>query len=157
MRKLSQEIVNFFHSQSFVIVSTLDKKGFPHNSCKAIVKIDPQGWLYLVDVYSGVTSENIKLNPQVSISAVDEYKFAGYCLKGIASIAPASHFNEDLIKKWEDTITSRLAKRMLTNLSRDRSHGHHPEAKLPSPQHLILVEIEHIVDLSPHHLKGGLK
>ena len=153
MKKLSPEVISFFHSQGFVIVSTVDQEGFPHSSCKALVKIDSEGRLYLVDVYSGVTTKNLKRNPQVSVSAVDEYRFIGYCLKGRASIVTDGHFNQEIIKKWEDTVTSRLAKRMLTNLSKDKSHGHHPEAKLPLPQHLIVIEVEQIVDLSPHHLK----
>ena len=50
-----------------MIVSSIDQDGFPHSSAKAIVKIDPAGEIYLVDVYHGVTSENINV---IRISAL---------------------------------------------------------------------------------------
>jgi len=152
MKQVPKEIINFLYNQGFVIIASVDKDGFPHTSCKAIVKTDADWTIYLIDVYHGETRENIKRNPLISISAVDEYKFTGYCLKGKAKIMPNDGLSQEIIKKWEDNITSRLAKRLLVNLSKDKSHKHHPEASLPSPKHLIAVEVEQIVDLSPRHL-----
>ncbi|MDD5119904.1 MAG: pyridoxamine 5'-phosphate oxidase family protein [Candidatus Omnitrophica bacterium] len=153
MKQLTQEIIDFLYAQGFVIVASIDKNGFPHSSCKAIVKADSEGRIYLVDVYHGVTCENITRNPLVSISAVDEYKFTGYCLKGKASIVPNDDISQEIIKKWEDNITSRIAKRLLANLSRDKIHPHHPEASLPGPKHLIAFKAEQIVNLAPGHLR----
>ncbi|MDO8489426.1 MAG: pyridoxamine 5'-phosphate oxidase family protein [Candidatus Omnitrophota bacterium] len=151
MKKISAKIADFLHSQSFVVISSLDKDGFPHTSCKDIVKIDPEGRVYLVDVYHGVTAENIGRNPKASISAVDEHKFIGYCLKGKAKFMPED-ISLEIIKTWEDKITSRLAKRLLKNLAGAKGHEHHPEASLPSPKHIILIEVEEIVDLAPFNL-----
>ena len=153
MKQIQVEIINFLQTQGFVIVSSVDKNGFPHSSCTAIVRIDPAGTIYLVDVYHGVTYENIKRNPLVSISVIDEHKFMGYCFKGKASIMLNDNISNEIIKKWEDNITSRLAKRMLLNLSRDKARKYHPEASLPQPKHLIVFEVEQIVNLSPQHLR----
>ena len=153
MKQIQAEIINFLQTQGFVILSSIDKNGFPHSSCKAIVRIDPAGTIYLIDVYHGVTCENIKRNPLVSINAVDEHKFTGYCLKGKARIIPNDNISQEMIKKWEDNITLRLAKRLLRNLAGDKGHGHHPEASLPQPKHLIALEVEQIVDLALHHLR----
>ncbi|MDD5108453.1 MAG: pyridoxamine 5'-phosphate oxidase family protein [Candidatus Omnitrophica bacterium] len=152
MKKIHTKIADFLRTQSFVTVSSLDKDGFPHTSYKDIVKIEPEGKVYLVDVYHGITAENIVRNPKVSISAVDEHKFIGYCLKGKAKIMPED-ISGEIIKTWEDKITSRLAKRLLKNLAGDKSHGYHPEASLPFPKHIILIEIEEIVDLAPFNLR----
>lgn len=150
MKQLSKLIIDFLLAQGFVIVASIDKNGFPHSSCKAIVKIEPSGKIFLIDVYRGVTSENIERNQQISISAVDEHKFAGYCLKGKAAKMPDDHISQEIIKTWEDNITSRLAKRLLKNLVQGHGQGHHPEASLPQPKHLIVLEVEEIVDLAPH-------
>ncbi len=152
MKPIPEPIINFLRSQSFVIVSSIDPNGFPHNSCKDIVKIEPQGKICLIDVYHGVTAKNIALNPQVSISAVDEHKFIGYCLKGKAGTME-DKISQEIIKAWEDNITSRLARRLLRNLVQDQGQRHHPEASLPSPKQLIVLEVEEIIDLAPHHLK----
>ncbi|PIQ91092.1 MAG: hypothetical protein COV71_01085 [Candidatus Omnitrophica bacterium CG11_big_fil_rev_8_21_14_0_20_41_12] len=155
MKQISSDIIDFLHTQSFVIVSSLDERGFPHSSCKDIVKIDPDGKIYLVDVYHGATVANIRRNPQVSISAVDEHKFIGYCLKGKALLM-SEDISQEIIKTWEDKITSRLTKRLLRNLSENKSRRHHPEASLPFPKHIILIEVEDIVDLAPFNLKKGV-
>ncbi|PIQ86513.1 MAG: hypothetical protein COV73_04555 [Candidatus Omnitrophica bacterium CG11_big_fil_rev_8_21_14_0_20_43_6] len=153
MKKIPPPIIDFLRVQGFVVVSSIDKNGFPHSSCKGIVKIDPAGEIYLVDVYQGVTSENIGRNQQVSISGVDEHKFIGYCLKGKARLIQDEIISQEIIKTWEDNITSRLTKRLLRNVVQDQGQGHHPEASLPHPKHLIVLEVEEIVDLAPHHLK----
>ena len=147
MKQISAVIIDFLRTQDFVVVSSIDKSGFPHSSCKAIVKITSAGEIYLVDVYRGVTSENIKRNPQISISAVDEHKFIGYCLKGKAAKMQDDFISQEIIKNWEANITSRLAKRLLRNLAQGHGQRHHPEASLPRPKHLIVLEVEEIVDL----------
>ena len=152
MKQISSAIIDFLRTQGFVIVSSIDKNGFPHSSCKDIVKLDPAGKIYLIDVYHGVTSENIERNQQISISAVDEHKFIGYCLKGKANKMPDDLISQEIIKAWEDKITSRLAKRLLRNLVQDQGQRHHPEASLPQPKHFIVLEVEEIVNLAPHHL-----
>jgi general stress protein 26 len=154
--KITEAVADFLKSQDFVIVSSFDKDGFPHNSCKAIVKIDPAaGTIYLIDVYHGITGDNIKRNPRVSVSAVDEHKFIGYCLKGLASIELSGEIGREMIRIWEEKITSRLAKRLLKNISQDKGQKHHPEANLPYPKYLIVMKVERVVDLAPQHLKKG--
>jgi len=153
MKKIAAEVIDFLRAQGFVVVSSIDKNGFPHSSCKAIIRIDQAGKIFLMDVYHGTTCENIKHNPQISISAVDEHKFMGYCLKGRGEIMSDNNLNQEIIKSWEDNITSRLAKRLLRNLSEDKGRGHHPEASLPHPKHIIAIEVEEIVDLAPHFLR----
>ena len=153
MQQIPTGVIDFLRTQGFVIVSSIDKNGFPHSSCKDIVKIDSSGKIYLIDVYYGLTAENIRNNPRVSISAVDEHKFIGFCLKGKAKIMLDDEISQEFIKSWEDNITSRLTKRLLNNLAQDKSRAHHPEASLPRPKQLISIEVEEIVSLAPQYLK----
>ncbi|MBU0547351.1 MAG: pyridoxamine 5'-phosphate oxidase family protein [Candidatus Omnitrophica bacterium] len=153
MKQIPAAVTDFLRTQGFVVVSSIDKDGFPHSSCKDIVKVDPSGQIYLIDVYYGTTAENIKRNPQINITAVDEHKFMGYCLKGRAKVMPDDEISHEFIKSWEDNITSRLAKRLLYNLAQDKARAHHPEASLPRPKHLISIEVEEIVNLAPHYLR----
>ena len=64
-----------------------------------------------------------------------------------------SDINSKLVRAWEDRITSRLTKRLLRNIHEEKGHPRHPEALLPKPEYLIVMEVEEIVDLTPHHLK----
>lgn len=150
---IDPNIIQFFHNQHFTIISTIDKKGYPHNSCKGIVEIDKSGKAYLLDLYMAGTYENLKNNPAISITAVDEHKFTGYCLKGKAKIVPKDKVNKRILKLWEDKITSRISHRLLKNMRGEKGHVTHPEALLPMPTYLIAVDVDEIIDLVPGHIK----
>jgi len=153
MKRLPEDVVEFFHSQSFVIVSTIDREGAAHSACKGIVDIKRRGTVYLLDLYRGNTYANITRNPHITITAVDEHKFRGYCLKGKAVTIHKGELQSRIIKAWEDRITSRLTQRLLKNLREEKGHTRHPEVLLPSPKYMIAMEVHEIIDLTPHHLK----
>lgn len=153
MAGLNKEIIHFLEDQGCVIVSTIDRAGFPHSSCKGIVEVTAAGRIYLFDLYQARTYENLKHNARMSITAVDEHKFRGYCLKGRAKIIPRRKLNRKIIKAWEARITGRLTQRLLRNIREEKGHPRHPEALLPEPQYLILLQAEEAVDLTPGHLR----
>ena len=153
MKKLSDDIIQFFQNQGCLVVSTIDNNGFVHNACKGLVKITRNGQVYVLDLYKANTYRNLKSNPHISITAVDEHRFLGFCLKGKARIVRAEEISAELIKAWEDRITSRLTRRLLKNIREERGHPRHPEILLPKPEYMIAMEVEEIVDLTPRHLK----
>jgi general stress protein 26 len=153
MKRLTDEIIQFLHNQGFVIVSTIDKDGSLHNACKGIVDINRNGKIYLFDLYRQRTHQNLMRNSHISITAVDEHKFVGYSLKGKAKILTGTKINSHLMRAWEDRITSRLTQRLLKNIHEEKGHPHHPEALLPKPEYLIVMNVKEIVDLTPHHLR----
>jgi len=153
MAKLTDNIIYFFKRQHFVIASTIDKNKRLHSSCKGIVEINKSGKIYLFDLYRGTTFNNLKINPSISITAVDEHKFKGYCLKGKAEIIKKSELKGHLVKSWEDKIASRVTKRLIKNIQGEKGHQKHPEILMPSPEYMIIMKVERIVDLIPHHLK----
>ncbi|MBU4312623.1 MAG: pyridoxamine 5'-phosphate oxidase family protein [Candidatus Omnitrophica bacterium] len=157
MKKLNQGIIGFFHKQPYTIVTTIDRDGSPHNSCKGIVDIEEKGLVYLLDVYKEKTYANLKENQNISITAVDEHKFMGYCLKGAASIVKEEDLHSRTIKSWEGKLTKRISERLLKNLKGEKGHPRHPEASLPKPEYLIAVEVKEIIDLTPHHIRHGDK
>ncbi len=154
MKTLKDEIVQFFHSQGFVIVSTVDKDGRVHNSCKGLVKIDKAGSIYLLDLYKGATYNNLTRNPSVSITAVDEHRFRGFCLKGKAKLLKRKELEPEIAALWEKKITDRATHRVIKNIKGEKGHPRHPEVLLPVPEYMIVVEIEQVVDLTPQHLRN---
>jgi len=151
--RLSEQVVQFFHSQNFVIVSTIDSDGSLHSSCKGIVRIGTNGKVYLLDLYKGKTSENLKQNPNINITAVDEHKFRGWCLKGKAKIMPEQEFKPGFLADWKKRITHRITHRLLKNIRGEKGHPRHPEAQFPNPEYLIEIEVREMVDLTPSSLK----
>ena len=153
MKALPDNIAHFFKKQRFVVVSTIDKNNKPHNSCKGIIKIDRKGKIYLLDLYKWRTYGNLRRHPHISITAVDEHKFKGWCLKGKAKIIPGGKLSRDVIKAWEARIAGRITHRLLKNIREEPGHGRHPESQLPKPEYMIVMEIEEIVDLIPQNFK----
>lgn len=151
--KLGEEIIFFFQNQGFATVTSVDAKGFPHASCKGIVKIEPDGKVYILDLYLAKTRENLKQNPRVAVTAIDEHKFKGYSLKGEAKIVPADKLGSDILEAWEARVTGRATQRLLKNIKEGKGHPRHPEAMLPKPKYMLEVKVEEVVDLTPQHLK----
>ncbi|MBN2119494.1 MAG: pyridoxamine 5'-phosphate oxidase family protein [Candidatus Omnitrophica bacterium] len=153
MKELSNDIINFFNKQGFVIVSTIDSQGFIHCSAKGIAGIEKEGKIYVIDLYRGGTFNNLKNNPVVSITAVDEKHFTGYTLKGRARIVEKERLGQDIIREWEERVVKRISQRLIKNIQEEKKNSHHPEAELPPVQYLIEIEVENIVDLTPAHIK----
>jgi len=153
VKTLSDRIIRFFQNQGFVIVSTIDSHGRPHSSCKGIIKITKTGQVYLLDLYKERTFRNLKRNPYIAITAIDEHRFKGFCLKGKAEIIRGSEISLRLIAAWEERITQRITQRLLKNLRGEKGHPRHPEILLPKPKYMIVMEIKEVVDLTPHHIK----
>jgi general stress protein 26 len=157
MKRLSDDILQFFQRQGFVIVSTVDKNGLLHASCKGIVKINKNGLVYLLDLYRARTYQNLKNNPHISIIAVNEHRFKGYCLKGKAKILSLHKLSPKIMEAWEDRITTRITQRLLKNIREEKGHPRHPEVLLPKPEYMIIMEVKEIIDLTPHHIKSPLR
>jgi uncharacterized pyridoxamine 5'-phosphate oxidase family protein len=151
--KLPEQVVQFFSSQNFVIVSTVDETGGPHSSCKGIFRIEEDGTVYLLDLYKGRTSKNLKQNPNASITAVDEHKFRGWCLKGTARIINGDELPSGVLAEWKKKITGRITHRLIKNMHGEKGHPLHPEAQLPKPEYLIEMVVKEIVNLTPSTLK----
>lgn len=153
MRLLSEQVISFLKNQGFVIVSTISRDGGIHNSCKGITKIDRYGKIYLFDLYTGKTYENLRENPTISVTSVDEHRFVGYCLKGKAEIVTSDKLNAQMIRAWDDMIVSRVTRRLLRNIRNEKGHHSHPEVRLPRPKYMIVMDVEQVIDLTPQHLK----
>lgn len=151
--KIPDSVIDFLLNQGFVIISSIDENGFPHAACKGIVSIAKEGKVYIFDLYRAQTLENLKINLHVSITAVDEHKFVGFCLKGKAHALCEKELSKELVEAWDARITSRSTQRLLKNLHEEKGHPKHPEALLPKPEYLIEIEVEEIVDLTPKHLR----
>lgn len=153
MAKLLKEVLDFFAKQNCVLVTTIDKNGFPHSSCKGLLRIEDSGKVILLDLYQGKTFENLKNNPSASITAFDEHEFKGFCLKGRARLLRKEALSKDILKAWEEKINRRIATRLFRNIREEKGYFGHPEARLPQPEYLIELKVSEVVDLTPENLK----
>lgn len=153
MRKLPQNIISCLERQKIAIISTLDAKKRIHCSVKGIVGIEPQGKVYIIDLYCRNTFKNLKKDPTISVTVVDEARFEGYTLKGKAKIVARDKIEDHIMKGWEAKVIERISSRVIKNIQVSRKTRHHPESRMPQPRYLIAIEVKDIVDLIPSHLK----
>ncbi len=155
MIAIEDKIISFLRAQGFVIVSSLDQEGRIHCSAKGVVGLEGVGKVYVIDLYCGATFRNLKANPTISLTAVDEQQFCGYTLQGKAKIIKGQEISQSVIDQWQKTLINRMSTRVIKNIKRDKSSEHQPETGFPQPEYLIEVTVEAIVDLAPAQLKGG--
>ncbi len=146
--ELSNSIISLMKKQGFVIVSSLDSQGKIHCSVKGIVGIDSEK-VFLIDLYKARTYNNLNNNQTVTISFVDEHRFAGYALQGMAKIVEKEKIKGSIIAEWEEKVLQRISQRVVKNLHQGKPGAHHPEASFPHPKYLIEIDIEKIIDLAP--------
>ncbi|MBN2190423.1 MAG: pyridoxamine 5'-phosphate oxidase family protein [Candidatus Aureabacteria bacterium] len=146
--KLKKEIISFLGKQGFTVVSTMGPDGYPHSACKGIVRIEEEK-IYLIDLYTGRTRANLKNNPRMSITAVDEHSFRGFCIKGAAREIGENEIPQNMIDDWKKKLHSRITTRIVNSVRGQKGHPGHPEALMPGPKYIIEVNVEKIIDLAP--------
>ncbi len=154
MKEIPDNVIQLLKERGYVIVSTLDNNGGIHCSAKGVVEVKKKGEVYLIDLYKQITYNNLKRNPTISITAIDEHQFIGFTLKGKANIVKRDKIENESIKQWEQKIVERISKRVIKNVKRDRGSIKHPESRFPQPEYLIEMTVAQIIDLTPSHLKG---
>jgi hypothetical protein len=137
-----------------VIVSTLDSSGGINCSAKGIAGIEKNGRVFIIDLFRAKTFRNLKKDPAISITAVDEHQFAGYTHKGSARIVEMDDTHAHIVSGWQKKMAQRIARRMIRNIRDDKKSERHPESHLPRPQYLIEMHVEKVVDLAPAHSRG---
>ncbi len=153
--ELPDKVVSFLKKQSFVIVSTIDPDGRIHCSAKGIVGVHKEGRVFVIDLYHNKTYNNLKNDPRVSITQVDEHSFTGYTLSGQAKIVLKDDIHDDHIKEWEKRVLKRISERLIKSVRSGKVSSAHYEAQLPEePKYLIEINVENIIDLSPP-CRGG--
>jgi general stress protein 26 len=152
INKLSNQVMSLMNKQGFVMVCSLDAQGKIHCSAKGIAGIEKTK-VFLIDLYKARTYDNLCKNPTVTISFVDEHRFAGYALQGKAKIVERGNIKKSIIAEWEEKVLQRISHRVVHNLKQGKPGAHHPEAVFPHPKYLIEIDIEKIIDLAPSVIK----
>lgn len=153
MKVIAQEIVRFLDKQHIFMVATSDDKGRLNLVVKGIAKVDPKGIIYLTDLYNGTTRKNLKSNPNMTISVVNEAEFKGWQFRGIAR-EYNKHESEEILEHWDKKIVNRITNRIIKNMQRGRKLVHFSEAHLPKPSYIIELTVNEIISISGRKLQS---
>jgi len=150
MKKIPPVAQNILNKHHFVVVSSFNQKRAIHTSLKAVVDIDPKGKIFILDLYKGVTYNNIKQNPKITLTIVDEHKFLGYSIQGRARILKKGSFSKKILDIWHEKLAKRIARRIIRH-AKELVPGRDavPEAGFPLPEYLMQVDVDKVMDLAP--------
>ena len=85
MTKIPPEIQEFIKGK-LAWVATASPDGMPNGTPKGTLKLIDDQHLVFADLFSRKTRENLKANPKVAITVVDEQSYEGYQFKGTAEL-----------------------------------------------------------------------
>lgn len=156
MTGISDDIKHLLNKQHVTIVASIDNGGTIHTSAKGVLEVDTKGKIFLLDLYKGRTYTNIRRNPRVTLTSIDEQRFKGYSIRGKAKIVKEDTIPKNKLEIWHNRLATRIARRLIRHV-REELPGHEgiPEARFPLPKYIIEISVEAIVDLAPQRLKAG--
>ena len=117
----TKEIIDFLGHQMFLFIGTSDKRGRPHTSAKPLLKIE-DNYIYLVDFVVGRTYKNIKRNPKISLSAINENKVIGYQLYGKAEVVEKGNEFRGLAQEMSRKQIKLATERVVQGVRKSRSN-----------------------------------
>jgi hypothetical protein len=85
MIKIPQDIQDFIKGK-MAWVATASADGIPNSTPKGSARVIDDQHLVFADLFSLKTRANLKVNPKVAVTVVDEKSHKGYQLKGIAEL-----------------------------------------------------------------------
>ena len=149
---LSKELIGLMEKKEFVSVATCDFKGRPNAAPKFVLKVESDR-AYLVDYTIGTSWKNLKVNPRISMSLIDERTLKGYQINGSVHIIKKGK----LYDKMRDEMTNKEV-RLTTQRIIDEVRGHptHETFEVLISEKFVIFEvrIDEVVEMDIH---GGLK
>ena len=134
-------------TKEFIAMATADKSGKPHSAPKFLLKIEG-GIIYFIDYSIGKTAENLKVNPDVSLSFIDVNSLVGYILNGKVEIIEKGKTYSDCVKEMADKEIKLSVERVVKGV---RDGQPYKEFELEIPERFLLykVKIFECCEISP--------
>ena len=119
-------------------VATCDLAGKPNAVSKMIVDVIAPNHVYYLDYPFTHTYANLQVNPQISISFMDDTSFTGYRLTGRARILKSGADFKNAKKQWAKRLIRYEADRMIQRIT---GHASTREAENALPENFFIVKV----------------
>ena len=144
---LPREVTEILHEREFVSVATCDLKGRPNAAPKFLLKIVGNS-IYLVDYTIGKSWENIKINPRISISFMDQHSLRGYQLNGTVKIIDKGPEFKDMCDEMTRKEVRLTAKRIIEDVRGEKKHENF-EVLITEKFVILEASIKEAVEIGP--------
>ncbi len=149
---LSTKIAQFLKNREFISVATCDFKGRPNAAPKFLLKLE-DNFIYLVDYTISRTWENLKVNPQASLSFIDPDTLVGYQINGSVKIIDKGPEYDKILIELREREIDLSTKRIVEGIYRGKGHESF-EVTLPERFVVFKIKVEEVVEIGH---RGDLK
>lgn len=144
---INKAIKALIESREFISAASCDLDARPNAAPKFLLKVEAS-YIYLVDYVIGQTFRNLKVNPRVSLSFLDNNTLMGYQINGTVEIIDSGPEYDSALKDLERKEIDLSATRIIDGVMKGRPHKAYEMAA--SEQFVILkVKVEEIVQIHP--------
>lgn len=151
--KITEEMQRLLLKQNVAVVATVSPEGIPNLSLKGVVHVDPEGYIYFMDLYRGKTRSNLIKNPTIALTVFSIREFKGYQFKGSAVLIDSGPLYDEMVSAWKNKKTTIIGRRIIKNVRKGFSHGR-SETYLSDPKYLVKVEVKKVYNLVPRSLRA---
>jgi len=145
-KKLLDKFLPFLSRGKFVNVATCSLERMPNVAPKLVIKTE-ENTIYLVDYVLGRTYTNLRENPRVSLSLVNDKMFTGYQLNGTGEILEKGPEVKKFIEEFQNLKTELTVERILLNV-RTGEKGMAAELALPERFAILKIKVIEIVEIT---------
>jgi len=142
----------FLAKGKFVNVATCSDERMPNVAPKLIAKTE-KNIIYLIDYVIGKTYSNLKENPRVSLSFINDRTLTGYQMNGSVDILEFGEEFEKFIEEFHKIKTDFTVERILLNV-RTGEKAIPLDLSLPDQFAILKVKVIEIVEIGS---SGSLK
>ena len=116
-----EKALELLKTREFVAVATADKGGKPNSAPKFVLKVDGRT-IYFIDYSIGKTFENIKVNPEVSLSSININSLVGYRLNGKVEIIEKGKIYDECLKELREKEIELSVERIVKGVKDGKPH-----------------------------------
>ncbi|MDP8252910.1 MAG: pyridoxamine 5'-phosphate oxidase family protein [Candidatus Kaelpia aquatica] len=144
---IEAKLKELFQNVTFIDVASCDFKGRPNVAPKFLLKY-VGNLIYLIDYIIGRTYDNLRINPRVSLPAMNFDTLNGYQINGEGEILESGTEYDKLTKELREKIKRLSVDRIIEGLKSEKIHDSF-EIVFSKKVVIFKVKVEEIVEIGP--------
>ncbi len=120
--KIPEGLAVLLQKADFISVGTSDENGQPSVASKFLLKVEGNN-IYLVDLIKGKTWRNLRYNPLISLSVMDEDNLRGYQINGTVLALDSGNDFDTLMLEFADKQVSFATNKIISGVQQAKPHA----------------------------------
>lgn len=139
------QVLEIMEKREFVTIATASSEGQPNSVPRFFLRAKGN-FIYLVDHVMGQTVLNIRENPRVSVSFMDQDSLEGYRLNGTAKVISKGKIYDAMMRRWNDRVIELSADRVIEAVRTGKRRGHY-EVEISEKFAILKIRVESVIKI----------